>query len=143
MADILHDFPIAATPDAVFAAIATPVGLDGWWTAKAKGTPLAGAEYELWFGPEYDWRAIVVRCEPGATFELRMTVADDDWRGTTVGFDLEPDGKETRVHFRHHGWPAANEHYRVSTFCWAMYLRLLKGFVERGETVPYEERLEA
>ena len=31
----------------------------------------------------------------------------------------------------------------TSTFCWAMYLRLLKRFVEAGEVVPYAERLDA
>ncbi|MCH8956850.1 SRPBCC domain-containing protein, partial [candidate division KSB1 bacterium] len=36
----------------------------------------------------------------------------------------------------------ANEHYRVSCYCWAMYLRLLKRYVEHGETVPYEDRLD-
>jgi hypothetical protein len=33
-------------------------------------------------------------------------------------------------------------HYRTSSFCWAMYLRLLKRYVEHGEVVPYEKRLD-
>ena len=41
-----------------------------------------------------------------------------------------------------HDFPA-NAHYRTSAFCWAMYLRLLKKYVETGEVVPYERRLEA
>jgi hypothetical protein len=72
-----------------------------------------------------------------------MTRADDDWKGTTLEFELEPSATSTRVRFRHLGWPEANAHHRTSAFCWAMYLRLLKRHVERGETVAYKDRLEA
>ena len=63
----------------------TPGGLDEWWTQRSSGEPKEGAEYELWFGPEYDWRARVTRCVPDVEFELQMTRADADWTGTRVG----------------------------------------------------------
>jgi uncharacterized protein YndB with AHSA1/START domain len=59
MADILHDFPIRASAERVFEAVSAPSGLDQWWTKRANGVVKAGAEYQLWFGPEYDWRAVV------------------------------------------------------------------------------------
>lgn len=127
----------------VFEAVSTPAGLDAWWTKRSSGRPVEGAEYELWFGPEYDWRAVVYQCVPAAEFGLEMTRADDDWRGTRLHFELQERGGVTQVHFQHSDWPQANEHYRVSCFCWAMYLRLLKRYVERGEIVRYEDRLEA
>jgi hypothetical protein len=40
------------------------------------------------------------------------------------------------------GWPVDNEHWRISCYCWAMYLRLLRRYLEHGEIVPYERRLE-
>ncbi|MBI3448600.1 MAG: hypothetical protein HY049_06775 [Acidobacteria bacterium] len=46
------------------------------------------------------------------------------------------------MRFHHTGWPTANEHWRVSCYCWAMYLRLMRRFIEHGETVPYEDRLD-
>ncbi len=149
MADILHDLPIRAPRGVVFAAISTPAGLDTWWTKRARGAPRLGAEYELWFGPEYDWRAVVTACEPDSTFELRMTRADGDWLGTRVGFRLDgapaggvaSDG-HTRLRFAHTGWPTANDHCRTSNHCWAMYLRILRRHLEHGETVPYEVRLD-
>lgn len=143
MADILHDFPVRAPRERVYAAVSTPAGLDAWWTQRAAGSPERGAEYELGFGPGYEWRAVVTRCEPGSEFELEMKRADADWTGTRVGFRLEERDGTTHVRFRHTGWPAANDHYRTSSFCWAMYLRLLVKHVERGETVPYERRLDA
>jgi hypothetical protein len=59
-----------------------------------------------------------------------------------VGFLLQEKDGLTQVSFHHTGWPENNEHYRISCYCWAMYLRLLKRYVEYGEVVPYEDRLE-
>jgi uncharacterized protein YndB with AHSA1/START domain len=143
MADIFHHFPINAPAREVFRAVSTPAGLDAWWTKRSKGVPREGAEYELSFGPGYDWRATVSRCVPDGAFELRLTSAQADWQATRVGFHLAEKEGVTEVRFHHLGWPEPNEHYRVSCFCWAMYLRLLKRHVERGEVVPYEERLDA
>ncbi len=142
MSDILHDFPIHAPPTSVFQAVSAPAGLDAWWTRTSAGTPVAGTEYHLGFGPGYDWRARVTRVVPDAEFELELTRADSDWTGTRVGFRLEPGDGATLVHFRHTGWPAANAHYRTSCYCWAMYLRILRRHLESGESVPYEQRLD-
>jgi uncharacterized protein YndB with AHSA1/START domain len=143
MADIFHDLPIKAARGRVFRAISTAHGLDTWWTKRSAGEPLEGTEYRLWFGPEYDWRAKVARCVPDAEFELEIVHADSDWMGTRVGFRLEPRSGATWVQFYHTGWPGANEHYRVSCNCWAMYLRVLRRSLEHGESVPYEDRLDA
>ncbi|HMY76632.1 MAG TPA: SRPBCC domain-containing protein, partial [Blastocatellia bacterium] len=72
----------------------------------------------------------------------RITVAMDDWMNARVGFRLEERDGATQVRFHHTGWPEASEHYRISSFCWAMYLRLLKRYVEFGEVVPYDQRLD-
>jgi hypothetical protein len=71
-----------------------------------------------------------------------MIHADDDWMATRVGFRLEGRKSGTWVGFYHTGWPSANEHYRVSCNCWALYLRILRRYLEHGESVPYEKRLD-
>ena len=142
MPDILHDFPVSAPASRVFEAVSTPAGLDRWWTITSSGEPQLGTEYALDFGPEYQWRARVSACEPDRLFELELTDAMDDWMGTRVRFELTESNGTTQVKFAHRLWPGATEHYRVSTFCWAMYLRLMKRNVEHGEFVPYERRLD-
>jgi uncharacterized protein YndB with AHSA1/START domain len=142
MADIFHDLPIKAPIDKVFRAISTPEGLDGWWAKSSTGKPEQGAEYELSFGPEYNWLARVTRCVAPVEFELQLVQADHDWTGSRVKFVLETRGKITWLRFLHTGWPSANEHYRISCNCWAMYLRILRRSLEHGESVPYEERLD-
>lgn len=139
MADIVHQFLVHASPPDVFRAIQQ---LDVWWTKRSSGDFADGAEIELWFGPDYDWRARISRWVPDAEIELELTRAQEDWQGTRVGLRLAEEKGGTGVHFHHLGWPEANDHYRISCYCWAMYLRLLKRYVEHGEVVAYEDRLE-
>ena len=141
MPEILHDFPINVAPSRVFAAVSTPAGLDQWWTLTSQGVAREGAEYQLGFGPEYQWRAVVSRCLVDREFELTMGASDADWQGTRVRFILEPAAGGTQVRFSHSGWPALNAHYRTSSYCWAMYLRILTRNLEFGEEVEYERRL--
>jgi uncharacterized protein YndB with AHSA1/START domain len=141
--DIYHDFPIFAPAQAVFDGVSTPAGLDQWWTDHSSGTPKRGNEYGLWFGPKFDWAGRVTGCVPRERFELEITKADADWTGTKIGFALSPIEGGTQVRFHHKGWPHLNDHYRISCYCWAMYLRILKRHLEHGETVPYAKRLDA
>ena len=143
MPDILQDFPIRADAGPVFDALSTPEGLDRWWTENCSGAARLGASFNLGFGPGYQWRAEVTKCSPRARFELTFTQADPDWTGTQVGFELSPMPGGTQVRFYHRGWPVANEHYRVSCHCWALYLRLLRRYLEHRETVSYSGRLDA
>lgn len=143
MPDILQDFPIRATPDRVFAAVSTPEGLNQWWTETCEGRVQLGEEYALGFGAEYQWSAVVTRCELNTCFELAMKKSDADWDTTRVAFTLAPVDGGTQVQFAHVGWPSANDHYRISSHCWALYLRLLRRYVENGEVVAYSARLDA
>jgi uncharacterized protein YndB with AHSA1/START domain len=141
MPDIFSDLPIGAPIERVFGAVSTPAGLDAWWTKTCSGTPNEGAEFALGFGPGYDWRARVTRCRPHTEFEFQFVDADSDWIGTRVRFQLESTNGSTQLRFAHIGWPTANEHWRISCYCWPIYLRLLRRWLEHGEVVPYEARL--
>ncbi|MEE8361893.1 MAG: SRPBCC domain-containing protein [Gemmatimonadales bacterium] len=142
MADIFHHFPIRAPLPQVLHAVSSPEGLDAWWTKGSSGEPRQQSEYTLDFGAEHEWRAVVTH-SGNTEFELELTQAQGDWLGTRVGFVLEERDGATQVRFHHVGWPEENEHYHESCYCWAMYLRLLKRYVEHGEIVAYESRLDA
>ncbi|HIE96427.1 MAG: SRPBCC domain-containing protein [Fuerstiella sp.] len=103
MAEIIHDLPIKGTPQSVFEAVATPEGLINWWPNEAIGVPAEGSEYELQFGPDYLWRRIVTKYSPCSEFEIEMTVSDEDWNGSRIGFLLESTGNDTLIRFQHVG----------------------------------------
>jgi hypothetical protein len=103
--------------------------------------PKVGNVYQLDFGPGYGWQARVTRCIPDHEFELEFTQAMEDWAGTRVGVVLTANAPGTQVRFHHRGWPDVGEHFRSSSYCWAMYLRVMKRNLEFDETVPYESRL--
>lgn len=142
MPDIFHQFIVLADAEKVFDAVSRAEGLDSWWTKSSADNPVAGGIYRLYFGPEYDWEAIVTDYQPPSIFELQIRCADIEWNGTRIGFRLTKLDGKTGVDFYHAGWPSASDHYKISSYCWAMYLRILKRYVEYRERVPYEKRLD-
>ena len=140
MPDIYHDFPIVASQAQIFQAISSPEGLNAWWTRRAAGQPGTGQIYQFWFGPEYDWRGRVTKYDENERLEWEIVEADEDWTGTRVGFQLIPRDGYTQTRFYHTGWKDLNDHFRRSSYCWAMYLRVMKSYIEKGKMVPYENR---
>ncbi len=140
MADIYHDLWIKRDIGSVFKGITSRPGLDHWWTLSSEGEPAEGAKYRLYFGPDYDWEAIVSAIKVPELFEWTLTKSDKDWEKTKIRFKLSSDGPFTKVSFVHSGWLSVNDHYKRSSYCWAMYLRALKNYLENGEIVPYAIR---
>jgi uncharacterized protein YndB with AHSA1/START domain len=141
-ADIRFDFPVLAPVSAVYAAVSSAQGLNAWWTLTAEGEPRAGSSYSLHFGPAYEWRAEVERVTPDREIVFRMTDASADWLDSRVSISLAQRDAHTWVQFAHVGWTETSDHFRVTAFCWAMYLRLLRRYVESGEIIPYDQRLD-
>ena len=140
MPDILHRLSIRAPAERVFEAITTPPGLDAWWTLESRGEPVPHSEYELDFGPGSHWRAKVTRTRANEGFELEMTYAAPDWIGTLVGFELTREGDATHLFVSHSGWTDAGEQFAVTSTRWALYLRLLRRYLELGEVVSFVDR---
>lgn len=142
MADIFHSFQINAEPEKVFAGFTAAEYLNKWWTLTCEENPATGGVYTLGFGPQYQWKAVVTQLDPCKAFEWQFIEADDDWLHTIVGVRLIPNDRGTTVEFYHTGWLKNNDHFRISSYCWAMYLRILKRFLEYGEEVAYNKRLQ-
>jgi len=141
MPTIFHSFTINAPLEAMYDGITTPKGIDAWWTKTSMGNPIIDTNYILDFGPGYEWEAVVTKAIPNTEFELQITKADAEWTGTKVGFSLAHNNKYALVSFYHSGWANESGNFKYSSYCWAMYLRILKRHLEFGETVPYELRL--
>ena len=71
MAEIKHQIPIDASPDKVYAALATPAGLRGWWTADVRADEKVDGKAEfvrvkkqLYVNPDND-TGYFIEHEPG------------------------------------------------------------------------------
>lgn len=140
MYTIKHLLPVKDSPSAVFQMLTEPEKIDLWWTLNCKGSPVLESKYTFHFGPGYDWEAKVIRLEKNEAFSWKMTKADKDWTGTELHFDLFKKDNHTQLAFTHQGWKWDNEHRSMTSYYWALYLRLLKRYLELGETTPYLER---
>jgi uncharacterized protein YndB with AHSA1/START domain len=140
--DISHELVIPAPIDRVFACVSTADGLNAWWTETASAEPRLAGGYAFGFGPSYQWRGVVVVYDAPRVIEWEMTETApfDDWQRTRVRVELSTESVGTRLVFSHRGWPSASQHYRISSFCWAQYLRLLARHAVSGEIVPFANR---
>ena len=137
---VYHNFFIEASPKTVFDAVSLPEHLDKWWPLKSNGKPELGASYNLNFTDEYDWYCKVSVCKPYESIHFKMIKSDKDWNPTTFGFELEEKQQGTYVRFSHEDWPSDNDHFKHSSFCWAMLLNGLKNYLEKGVVIPFEQR---
>lgn len=140
MQTIYHDLWIQAPVEKVFEAVTKPELLNEWWTLQCEGQPITGSVYKLIFSPEYIWHGKVTQHIHDLAFELEIVDSHPDWDGTLVGFVIKEQSNGSKLQFTHARWKKLNEHFRASSYCWAVYLRILKGFLEKGIRVPYEER---
>jgi len=137
---IYHDLIIKSPIEKVFDAVSEPEHLINWWPLKCEGSPEIGGEYNFYFTPEYDWYGKVSEFIQNRTFQVKMTKSDLDWDSTTFGFDMNEVNGNTQLRFSHLGWPKCNSHYRTASFCWAMLLKGLKDYLEKGIILTFEER---
>ncbi len=137
---IFHNLTIKAPLKTVFDAISKPEHLNNWWTLKSSGSPILGSEYNLNFTDPYNWFCKVSKVKDNVSFHLKMTESDKDWLPTTFGFDLESKEHGTLLKFSHVDWKEDNDHFKHSSFCWAMLLNGLKNYLENGDIIPFEER---
>lgn len=141
MHNIFHDLTIHSDVHQVFDAISSPMHLINWWPLRCAGKPELGAVYNFYFDEEFDWYGKVIRFEENRAFHIAMTKSDEDWENTSFGFDLvEIEEGKTKLEFWHKNWPKNNDHFRRSSFCWALLLNGLKGYVENKVIIPFEKR---
>jgi len=141
MFSIHHDITIKSSAQRIFEAITKPEDLDSWWTKESSGIPKMGSEYRFYFTKGYDWYAKVLLCTPNKQIMFKMIDADADWIDTLLTFTInKKDEKLCVLRFDHTEWRGINDHFRRTSWCWAMYLRGLKKYLEESIVNPYGTR---
>ncbi|KAF0812087.1 hypothetical protein IGB42_03364 [Andreprevotia sp. IGB-42] len=152
MSHFQQSLTIDATPAAVYAALTTPAGLQGWWTkdSDVDAANQLGGLLQFRFGPHYK-QMRVEQLEPGREVRWLCTVAhldfdhlkrQDEWVGTQVHFHLTPQGaNHTRLDFEHIGLVPAFECYDLCQGGWQHFLASLQQYAQTGQGTPHEKAL--
>jgi uncharacterized protein YndB with AHSA1/START domain len=136
MVDILHRVGIeSSSVDEVYEALTTVDGLSGWWTDDTTGDPAVGGLLQFRFAPGgIDMK--VVELEPAKRVVWQVVDGPEEWLGTDVIFNLEQDGDDTSVLFKHQGWREPVEFMHHCTTKWGVFLLSLKSLIETGKGAP-------
>ena len=138
MPDIRHLIKIRATPERVYQAITTADGIRNWWTRDASLDDKIGGAGEFGFyGHRFAITVSVAELVPSAHVGLNnVSSTRGSFDGTTIAFDLKPDGNDTMLLFAHRGFKNADDEYASATTRWGYYLLSLKRYLETGKGTP-------
>lgn len=139
MLSILHRVGVEASTTDVYRALTTRQGLAAWWTADTTGGFDVGGLIDFRFGERGYFKMKVLELAPGKRVAWQVVEGPDDWVGTKVKFELEQEGKQATVRFKHEGWKQATEFMHHCSTKWATFLMSMKAFVETGKGVPFPD----
>ena len=143
---------IEASATEIYAALTTPQGLRGWWTADCDVETTVGGELRFRFGPHYKHMRITqldsareVRwlCT-GAYINADRFTRKDEWVGTQIVFRLSAQGStQTRLDFEHIGLVPTLECHTICVDGWRYFLESLSLFSQTGRGTPFEAECSA
>jgi uncharacterized protein YndB with AHSA1/START domain len=149
MVDILHRVGAEASLDEVYAAVATPEGVAGWWTTDTTGKSEVGGELAVRFHDARSGELVggfeleIQELDPSGRVSWLVTSGPDEWIGTRISFELKEEDGFTIVLFRHEGWKEPVEFMHHCSTKWATFLMSLKQLVEigTGEPAPHDVKI--
>jgi len=138
--DILHRVGIRASASQVYAALATPEGIAGWWTTQTTGDRHVGGTLTFRFTADgrelgrFDMK--ILELVPDTRVTWQVVAGPDEWLGTKIRFALHQQDDFTIVMFRHEGWREPVEFMYHCSTKWAIFLMSLKALGEDGAGRP-------
>jgi uncharacterized protein YndB with AHSA1/START domain len=141
MIDIIHRIGIKASASKVYAAVATPEGVAGWWSQETAGDSSVGGTIRVLFRnpsgePIGRFELEVVELVPDQRVRWRVKAGPEEWIGTDIVFSLAQVGDSTIVQFGHQNWREAVEFTAHCSMKWATFLLSLRELVETGTGRP-------
>lgn len=132
-----REFQCYATPEAVFNAIATPVGIAGWW---AKSNRIWRKDGNQFLSVDFGRVKKLLRVEESiAPSRLTWRVVEcslHEWPGTRIKFHIEPALGGSLLHLEHEGLVPNLECYGSCSAGWTYFMSSLKLYVETGHGTP-------
>ena len=137
MPDLRHIVPIQATPDQVYAAVATEAGMRSWWTADTQIEEKVGGKAEFGFeNHQYVFHMTIDALDPGRCVIMRCHGDQPEWNGTTLRWDVIQGDGATTLSFVHGGWREVTDFCSSCNAMWGNLMFRLKDSVEGNGRGP-------
>jgi hypothetical protein len=125
--DLTLSFRVPRGPMEVFDTINR---VKDWWIGEFEGASNAeGAVFTYQYKPYHRTVQQVVQLIPGKRIvwkvlesSLHFVKDEEEWKDTTITFEIEKKGEETEVHFTHKGLTPKLECYGGCSSGWAHYI---------------------
>lgn len=148
MATVTQDVRTTAPPADAYRAVSSEAGFRSWWTRRCRFDPRPGGEAEFGFyGGEAVMAFRIDELEPGR--RVRMTCdravntnperAADQWVGTQLELEIEPEDGGSVIHLRHSGWPEDSPVLPQIRGGWAHFGESLRKYLDTGTGTPYAD----
>ncbi len=138
---IRQTLSLAVSAAETFAAIATPVGQQGWWCKDSDIATRVGGESELRFNKDGNIVTMRFRVDE-LDKDHRVTwtcVANDHpmWIGSTLMWEITAGGERSSLEFTHDGLEGDGAPPEMITDTWTHFMSSLKSYVETGQGQPW------
>lgn len=146
MPDYESTTPISSSPQTVYEALTSEVGIRSWWTESSEVGTKVGEQILVTFGnthkimeiqvlrpiEEVRWHVIDAKLDvPGLT-------RTDEWVGTTIKLVIVPlSNSTTELRLQHIGLTPAIECYKICSAGWNQFIQSLKNYCETGKGSPF------
>jgi uncharacterized protein YndB with AHSA1/START domain len=138
VAKILLRVPIDADPGAIYKALATSEGVNGWWSNHTEGPEGIGSTMKVAFPDAPITFDFEVTEETGdQRVAWRCLAGPTEWIGTVISFDVHKGEEENSVLFTHDGWKTTEESFPFIAYSWAQILPRLKKLAEGAGADPF------
>jgi hypothetical protein len=131
-------FTVDQTPEEAFAAVNN---VRAWWSGKIEGgTGELGDEFTYRYEPHHYSKQRITESIPGKkvvwlVLESRLNFVEDknEWKGTTITFEIAKKGDKTEVHFTHAGLVPEVECYGACSNAWGSLINgSLRSLITKG-----------
>jgi uncharacterized protein YndB with AHSA1/START domain len=137
MLDLKHEVSIDATPDKVYAAVATQKGMRNWWTADTTMEEKVGGKAEFGFNKRgMVFRMSIRNLDSGKQVVMECHGDHSEWKGTTLAWRIHGSDGKSVLHFTHRGWKEVTDFYAGCNSMWGNLMFRLEGYVEGGNPGP-------
>lgn len=136
---------VSIQPELVYKAITEDI--DKWWTELSNQALEAGDKLVVRFEKNTSWVMTVSEANPNRSLTWKVAEANhdlanlskkDEWKGTTIKWEIVENKNGSKVILTHHGLVPKLECFDICQTGWNYFLGSLKDYLETGKGYPYK-----